>query len=220
MPAHNRRAPKRGYNLLMPRAALPILLIACILAGSMQAQRRGAMFRGNRGGVQAHSGIVGQGRFFPRRALFANHFQHRHFNDGAVLVPYPYPYDDYGYEQPYSEVAAQGPVAPDGVPPTDERASRTPDAPVPKAQVIEIPVAQDSAAAKTVPPTIFLLTNGERLESRRFVLTASHLLVSIDRQQRTVPLEMLDLNATISSNHERGIDLRIPADRNEISLSF
>jgi hypothetical protein len=41
-----------------------------------------------------------------------------------------------------------------------------------------------------------------------------------DRQQRTVPLDMLDINATIAANHEHGIDLRIPADRNEISLSF
>jgi hypothetical protein len=52
------------------------------------------------------------------------------------------------------------------------------------------------------------------------VLTASNLSFSIDRQQRSVPLGLLDLDATITANHERGIDLRIPADRNEISLSF
>jgi len=52
------------------------------------------------------------------------------------------------------------------------------------------------------------------------VLTASNLSVSIDRQQRTVPFDMLDVNATITANHERGVDLRIPADRTEISLSF
>ena len=32
--------------------------------------------------------------------------------------------------------------------------------------------------------------------------------------------EPLDIEATTAANHERGIDLRIPADRNEISLSF
>jgi hypothetical protein len=31
---------------------------------------------------------------------------------------------------------------------------------------------------------------------------------------------MLDIDATVTANRERGIDLRIPADRNEISLSF
>ncbi len=35
-----------------------------------------------------------------------------------------------------------------------------------------------------------------------------------------IGLDRLDLDATIAANHERGIDLRIPADRNEISLSF
>ena len=86
--------------------------------------------------------------------------------------------------------------------------------------MIEIPGAASSAAARMSPPTIFVLANGERLETRRFVLTASNLSVSIDRQQRTLPFDMLDINATISANHERGIDLRIPYDRNEIVLSF
>lgn len=55
---------------------------------------------------------------------------------------------------------------------------------------------------------------------RRFLLTASVLSFNVDRQQRVVPFDMLDIEATISANHERGIDLRIPADQNEISLSF
>jgi hypothetical protein len=46
------------------------------------------------------------------------------------------------------------------------------------------------------------------------------LSVSIDRQRRNVPLSLLDLGATLSANRERGIDLRIPDDRNEISLGF
>jgi hypothetical protein len=31
---------------------------------------------------------------------------------------------------------------------------------------------------------------------------------------------MVDIHATLSANHDRGIDLRIPDDRNEISLGF
>jgi hypothetical protein len=58
------------------------------------------------------------------------------------------------------------------------------------------------------------------VETRRFLLTASVLSFSVDRQQRVVPFDMLDIDATVSANHERGIDLRIPVDRNEISLSF
>ena len=67
---------------------------------------------------------------------------------------------------------------------------------------------------------MFILTNGERLEAERYLLTHDNLYVTIDHQQRTIPLAMLDLNATVAADHERGIDLRIPADRNEISLSF
>jgi len=89
-----------------------------------------------------------------------------------------------------------------------------------KPLVIEVPGAASSTSAKTLPPTIFILANGERLETRRFVLTASNLSVSIERQKRTVPIALLDLNATIRANRERGIDLLIPYDRNEISLSF
>jgi hypothetical protein len=64
------------------------------------------------------------------------------------------------------------------------------------------------------------LANGERLEARRFLLTASNLSVSVDRHERTIPLDMLDLEATIAANRERGIELRVPADRTEIFLSF
>jgi hypothetical protein len=96
---------------------------------------------------------------------------------------------------------------------------RTPES-LPKSQFIEIPSAANAAAPKMPPPAVFILASGERLEARRFVLSASLLSVSIDRRQRNVPLAMLDLQATISANHERGIDLRIPDDRNEISLSF
>jgi len=89
-----------------------------------------------------------------------------------------------------------------------------------KPLVIEVPGAANSTFGKSLPPTIFILANGERLETRRFVLTASNLSISIDRQQRIVPTGMLDLKATISANQQCGIDLRIPYDRNEISLSF
>jgi hypothetical protein len=125
-------------------------------------------------------------------------------------VPYDEPFD---YEQPETEAVTNAPVPPVVIP-------QTPAPPVPKAQVIEIPVVANSTAVKMLPPTIFILANGERLETRRFLLTANNLSFSIDRRQRTIPLDGLDLDATIAANQERGIDLRIPADRNEISLSF
>jgi hypothetical protein len=208
----------------MPRAALFTLLAASILAGSLQAQRTGATFHGNAAGLPARSGFVGQrgfpNRFVPKRGMFPSHFQHRQDGAGSILVPY-FPYDQpFGYEQPYAEAVKNEPVSRAGTLQPDDRQSRAPEPSVPKAQIIEIPGVANSTAAKMLPPALFILANGERLETRRFVLTASHLSVSIDRQQRTVPLDMLDINATITANHERGVDLRVPFDRNEISLSF
>jgi hypothetical protein len=104
--------------------------------------------------------------------------------------------------------------------PRDEGRPWTSETPSARPQVIEVPGVANSTTAKTLPPTIFILTNGERLETRRFVLTASNLSASLDRHQRTIPLDMLDINARFAANREREIDLRVAADRNEISLSF
>jgi len=209
----------------MPRAALFTLLVTLVLNGSLEAQRAGAASRGNPAGSGLHPGSLRQGglanRFGPRRGFIARgSHRHRGYGGysgysgyggyGSVFLPYDEPFE---YEQPEPEATASGPAPP-------VVASRAAEPPVPKAQVIEIPSAASSAAAKVLPATVFVLANGERLEARRFVLTASLLSVSIDRQLRTVPLDMLDINATVTSNHERGIDLQIPADRNEISVSF
>jgi hypothetical protein len=196
----------------MQRAALFTLLVASVLGGSLQAQRAVATFHGNAARSPGRSGFVGQRGSSNRFLLGRSHF-HRN-GAGTVFAPYFVPYDEsFGYEQPETEAVTNGPVPPAAIP-------RTPEPAVPKAQVIEIPGASSSTTAKMLPPTIFILANGERLETRRFLLTASDLSVSIDRRQRTIPLDLLDLDATVAANHERGIDLRIPADRNEISLSF
>jgi hypothetical protein len=208
----------------MPRAALLTLLVVSILAGSLQAQRAGGTFQGNAAGMAGRAGFAGQrgfsNRFSPRRGSFANRFHVRHDNFGPILVPYPFLYDEpFGDEPPYAEEAPKEPVAPVVILQPDDRQARAPEPP-PRAQVIEIPAVAKATAAKMLPPTIFILANGEQLETRRFLLTASNLSVSIDRQQRTVPFDMLDIDATIAANRERGIELRIPADRNEISVSF
>ncbi len=195
----------------MQRAALFTLLAALVLGGSLQAQRAAATFHGNGARSAGRTGFVGR-RGVPNRFLIGDsHFHHN--GQGAFFDPYFVPYDEpYGYEQPDTAVT-NGPAPVAVVPPAPEPS-------VPKAQVIEIPVAANASAVKMLPPTIFILANGERLETRRFLLTASNLSFSIGRQQRTIPLDRLDLDATIAANQERGIDLRIPADRNEISLSF
>jgi hypothetical protein len=196
----------------MRRAALFTLLVVSLLGGSLFAQRAAATFHGNAARSPGRSGFVGR-RSVPNRFLIGHsHFHHN--GEGAFFDPYFVPYDEpFGYEQPEPEAVTNGPAPPVVIP-------QTPAPPLPKAQVIEIPGTASSTPAKMVPSTIFILANGEQLETRRFLITASNLSFSIGRQQRTIPLDRIDLDATIAANHERGIDLRIPADRNEISLSF
>ena len=81
-------------------------------------------------------------------------------------------------------------------------------------------MAASSSADKPLPLTIFILANGERLETRRFLLTAAALSVNGERRQRTIPVDQLNLDATIAANHSRGIELQVPADRNEILIRF
>jgi hypothetical protein len=190
----------------MLRAASFTLLVVSVLNGSPQAQRAGATFHGNAAGQHVHSSFAGR-RGFSNRG-FSNRSRRRD-GFGSYLLPY----DDWlGYEQPEPETMAEAPAPPVVVRPTAA-------SPIPKAQVIEIP-GDKNAIVRVLPPTIFILATGERLEARRYVLTASNLSLSIGRQERTVPLDVLDIDATIAANHVRGIDLRIPESRNEISLSF
>ena len=189
-----------GYNLAVLRSVLFALLGLAFLDGSGLAQRSAAAVQG--GGQRGFSGGVRL-----RRGISSG-VVHRRAATGSVFFSY---YGSFESEQPEADATP-------GQPQTIMQ--RTPEAVVPKGQVIEISPAANSATPKLLPPTIFVLANGERLESRRFVLTASVLSVSIERQQRSVPLGQLDIQATVAANHERGIDLRIPDDRNEISVGF
>jgi hypothetical protein len=215
---HDIASARNGYNLLMPRAALFALLVASMLDSSLQAQRASSSFRGSVVRSSSRSGLVRRPRltdsFFPARVPLR-------YNGLGYIAPYD---ELFAEEQPDGEAVSNGEVSHGNEPaviilPPQLWPSRIPEPRVLQPKVIEIPRDANSIA-KLLPPAIFVLSNGERLEARRFVLTANSLSVSMDRRQRTIPLAMLDLNATMSANHERGIDLRIPADRTEISLSF
>ena len=195
----------------MVRAAAWTLLVISLAIASAHAQRGIAGGHGSSSGFSSHSGFGGHhfAGGFSRRSEF------RHRRDGFIYPfywPYDYPYDEGDYERPHTEVVERQP-APATAPPT-------PPSPPAKAQVIEIPVPANSAPPKPQPPAVFILTNGEHVEANRFVLTTHNLSVSVNRHQRTIPLDQVDLDATVAANRERGIDLRVPADHNEISLSF
>ena len=95
--------------------------------------------------------------------------------------------------------------------------ARVPESP----KLIELPDIKDAAATpKPDLPTLFVFANGDKLEARRYTLTPDFLRVEIGRQQRTIALDKLNVDATIAANRERGIDLKFPTDGNQISLGF
>lgn len=209
-PSHQR------YNLIMYRGALFALLAVSVLTAPLSAQRGGG---GHAGGGHATGGHTGFG------ARSGGHFGSRRFADGRRgWNNYGYGYGDYPYFFPDDwydgeqdgDVPADQPAAPVVVQRVREE---RPPKPLPPAQVIDIPNT-GSTVAKSLPPTVFVLNNGERLESDRYVLTANSLSVNVHRSLRTIPLDMLDIDATLAANRDRGVDLKIPNDRNEISLRF
>ena len=92
------------------------------------------------------------------------------------------------------------------------------------AKVIEMPGAQSTPApnvpAKPSPKTIFVLANGERLETDQYTFEAGFLHLTMGGQQRTIALNALDMKATAAANQERGIELKIPKNRSEVYLAF
>ncbi len=163
-------------------------------------------------------------RFFPLRS--GGH--HREYGGyGAAWFPYGAPYwDDDGYfwdEPSYQQPADYQQLAPATSPQVvvvQDKEPRQPAPPPEPPKLIEVPQSKEAPAAKPQPPTLFVLKGGERLESRNYVLTAQYLQIQVGRRRREIPLDTLDLDATIAANHERGIELTIPRDRTAVFVSF
>ena len=141
-----------------------------------------------------------------------------HPRDGYGFVAFPYFLPDYetgwpGEEQGSREVPQSRLLR------VHDETNREPERPLP-AQVIVLPTTSKNTETKPLPATVFFLTNGERVETQSYLLTSNSVSLTVHRNERTIPLQMLDLDATIAANRDRGIDLRIPKDRSEISLRF
>src|SRR5579863_7275298 len=63
---------------------------------------------------------------------------------------------------------------------------------------------KDQAPSKPTPPAVFVLSNGERVESADYFLTADSLRVDQNGSQRTIPMSALNRSATVAANRERG----------------
>lgn len=94
-----------------------------------------------------------------------------------------------------------------------------PEIPAASPKLIEVPGAANTSTPKA-QTAVFILRDGQRLEPTRYMLTSNSLRITVDGEQRVIPISQLDVKATVAANRERGIQLRIPAAPNEISLSF
>ncbi|PSH04302.1 MAG: hypothetical protein CXZ00_08050 [Acidobacteria bacterium] len=193
-------------------AYLLLFAVVIVLAGSGQAQR-GGHFGGNRGasmGTHRHHGF--------RNGVRGGHSRRfRDFGYGYGYFPWWWG-EPFEYNEP--EVAAPAlPPPPVIVLSNGERQSRVPEIPAASPKLIEVPGAANTSTLKA-QTAVFILRDGQRLEAASYMLTSNSLRVTVDREQRVIPISELDLNATVAANRERGIQLRIPAAPNEISLSF
>jgi hypothetical protein len=93
-------------------------------------------------------------------------------------------------------------------------------APVGRSSVVNVPLASSSVPSKPLPKTVFFFLNGEQLEADSYLLRPGVLELTVKGEPRKVPLNDLDIKKTVSVNHERGIDFKIPSTNNEVFLAF
>ena len=87
-------------------------------------------------------------------------------------------------------------------------------------KMMDVPGGQSTMMSKPLPKTIFVFTDGSRLESHHYTLDETSLHVVVHGQPRTIALSTLDMKTTLALNHEHGIDLNIPKGHSQIFLAF
>jgi hypothetical protein len=221
----------------MWRSGLLVLMTLLLSAALLQAQRAGKGFSGGthmRVGSGFRTGPPGG--FFPGR----DGFHHNDDGFGAIWLPWYSPYGDYWdgpsagdfpvwdyVNFPPSDVTQRGPsyqqsadtTSPQAIV-TEKEDRRSPTPPPEPPRLIEVPPSKEAPIAKPLPATLFVLRDGEQLESHHYMVTAESLQVVVGRQQRTIPISALDLDATIAGNHGRGIEVIIPQDRSTVFIGF
>ncbi len=216
------------HHMGMRRSSLLVLAIL-VLSGAVayaqgmaSASHSGSSHGGGSHGVggrmPGHGTRPGHSNgFFPLRS---GERHHRGF--GGVWLPYGVPYwdDDGNY---WDEPAYQQPSPPPAAPQVIMVENKQPEPPPPPPQppkLIEVAQSKDAPVGKPQRPALFVLKNGQRLESRNYSLTAQSLQIEVGRQRREIPVDTLDLDATIAANHQRGIEVTIPRDRTAMFVSF
>ena len=223
-----------------------ILLTTGVLflsATLLPAQRGGAGMGGAHvGGGMGGTHVGGGGRPSAGGSGFHANLRHGGFGHRGHGNGYGYgygygawypgylPYDDY-WDFPSWDAPEYGP---DGGPAASydrppepasapvvvmQSSARVPPTPAASPKVIEIPQTGSPQAAKS-QPALFVLQNGQQIESDRYILSDKSLTVDVGREQRIIPLSDIKVDETIAANHARGLELSIPRDSNSLFLGF
>lgn len=222
-----------GWDMLW--RPIVMILIGTTLAVSCEGQRAGGGMHGGGmpgGGHGPGFGIAGG---FPN-APFRGNFRFRHFRNfggyGAFWIPWAYPWDcsywsldangNWCGDSPQNSESYAGSAQKDFVAPIIiERSAPAAPAPPPEPpKIIEVPTGKEAPPSQASPPTLFVLANGNRLEARRYMLTADFVDIEVGGQHRRVPISQLNIQQTIAANHERGIEVKVPHDTSEVFLGF
>ncbi len=212
---------------------LALLTISILLAVPVAAQHGGGGSSsgggshggGSHAGSGSHSSGNGINGVRPPGPIGSFQRGYRRYgNYGYGYGPWYYP--GWGFDGGFDSYVEPGPEDNASGPPVVlmQSGDRRPAAPAAVSEpprIIEAPQSKEAdAPTKPEPPTLFVLTNGERLESSRYTLTADSVRVEVGREERTISLAKVNIDATLAANRGRGIDLMIPKDKNQIFVSF
>jgi len=97
-----------------------------------------------------------------------------------------------------------------------------PDPNAPQAVIWEAPTVpgKKQAPAPPTPPAVFILSNGDRVQTARYLVTVNSVRVEQNGVQRTIPLSELNVDETVAANKAHGLNIKFPTDRTQIMLGF
>ena len=70
------------------------------------------------------------------------------------------------------------------------------------------------------PAAVFILSNGQKIESRNYFLTVDSVRIDDSDMPRTIPMSNVNVDATLAANRQRGLNLKIPDNKAQIMVSF
>jgi len=203
--------------------AASLLFMSATMLSAQHAGAAGASFGGHVSG--GRGAMSSSGSRVVIRSGSGHRGNNRGYGYGTGYFPWYVGYSDY-WNDGFSD------YGPDGPPPAPSyQASPSvivmqspqpaaPPRPGASPKLIEVPLSASDGPAKEEPAALFVLQNGQRIESKSYVLSDKSVTVDVGQQRRIIPLSDLNLNETVAANRQRGLDLAIPRDSNSLFVSF